>query len=128
MIVKMCSTDSHHKAVPFSGFIRKREKLAELRRAEAEKRKAKVEAFRPVFGRYDIKRAFMFGSVLRGNSTISSDIDLYVEDVSAKDYWKLWRELEETAGRPVDLYCQLDDPVFVQKIRERGKLVYESGH
>ena len=94
MTVKMYATDSHHKACSFSGFIRKREKLAELRRAEAGKRKAKVEDFRPIFVRYGIKRAFLFGSVLRESSNLLSDIDLYVEDASAKDYWKLWRELE----------------------------------
>jgi predicted nucleotidyltransferase len=54
-----------------------------------------------------------------------SDIDIYVEDLEAKRYWDLWRELEELANQPVDLYCQLDDPVFVEKIKKRGELIYE---
>lgn len=89
---------------------------------------AAVEALWPLFDKYQLSRVFVFGSVSRGLSGVSSDIDLYVEEVSGEDYWKLRHELEEEAGHSIDLYCQLDDPVFVQKIKERGKLVYESGH
>ena len=39
----------------------------------------------------------------------------------------MWHDLEELADHPVDLYCQFDDPVFVEKIKKRGELVYEGG-
>lgn len=112
----------------FSKFVRKKAEIERARRAKAKKKQGIVAGLGPVFEKYKIGRAFLFGSVLRGSSHGTSDIDLYVEEVSAEDYWALWRSLEEAAQHPIDLYCQLDDPVFVDKVRKRGKVIYESGH
>jgi predicted nucleotidyltransferase len=112
----------------FSKFIRKRTEMERARRAEALKKQGIVASLDQVLEKYKIRKAFLFGSVLRGSTHLSSDIDLYVEEVSAGDYWTLWRELEEAAQLSIDLYCQLDDPVFVKKIKKRGRLIYESGH
>lgn len=84
-----------------------------------------VDKLKRVFEKYGIKRAFLFGSVLDQLCMPHSDIDIYVEDIEGKKYWDLWRDLEELANQPVDLYCQLDDPVFVEKIKNRGELIYE---
>lgn len=108
----------------FAGFIRKRRERVKSRIKEAKQRMAVVEALWPLFDKYHLSRVFVFGSVSRGSSGVSSDIDLYIEEVSGEDYWKLRHELEEAAGKLIDLYCQLDDPVFVKKVKERGKLVY----
>jgi len=120
--------ESHSTYSPFAGFVRKRRQLLQSRRAEAKKKERIVAGLSALFEKYKIRKAFLFGSVLRGSSCVSSDIDLYVEEVTGKDYWALWRDLEETANQPIDLYCQLDDPVFVRKIKQRGKLIYESGY
>ena len=113
---------------PFSKFIRKKAEMERARRAEARKKERIVASLSQVFEKYNVRKALLFGSVSRGSSCASSDIDLYVEDVSAEVYWALWHDLEEGAKHSIDLYCQLDDPVFVQKIKKRGKLIYESGH
>lgn len=112
----------------FSKFIRKRAEIESARRSSAQKKQEIVAGLGQVFEKYKIRKAFLFGSVLRGSTHSSSDIDLYVEEVSAGDYWTLWRELEEAAQHSIDLYCQLDDPAFVKKIKNRGRLIYESGH
>ncbi|MBW2286163.1 MAG: nucleotidyltransferase domain-containing protein, partial [Deltaproteobacteria bacterium] len=62
--------------------------------------------------------AYIFGSVATGSCSPGSDIDLYVEDIRPEMFWALWRDLEMRADQPVDLYCQLDDPVFVSIIKE----------
>ena len=71
------------------------------------------------------KVVLLFGSVLTHRSTPTSDIDLLVVPLSAVDYWKFHHELEQSLGYPVDIYTQEDDPVFVQKILQRGEVVYE---
>ena len=110
----------------FSGIIEAKKKFLESRRKEVERKRKSVDTFKTVFERYNINRAFLFGSVLGASCSPESDIDIYVENVSGEDYWALWRDLEETANQSVDLYCQLDDPVFVARIKERGELIYES--
>ena len=78
-----------------------------------------------VFKKFEIHKVVLFGSVLTHRSTVSSDIDLLVTPLSAVDYWKFCHELERMILYPVDIYTQNDDPVFVQKILQRGEIVYE---
>jgi predicted nucleotidyltransferase len=60
----------------------------------------------PILKRYNVKRAGIFGSVVRGEETENSDIDLLVEiedEISLLDFAGLKLELEESLGRKVDL-------------------------
>ncbi len=60
----------------------------------------------PVFSRYKIKRAGVFGSVARGESTLKSDIDILVDmDLSYDlfDFIKFKQELETSLQKKVDL-------------------------
>ncbi|GAK56027.1 nucleotidyltransferase domain protein [Candidatus Vecturithrix granuli] len=79
----------------------------------------------PVFKKFGIHKVVLFGSVLTRRSTQTSDIDLLVLSLSSADYWKFRHELEQAIGYPVDIYTQDDEPVFVQKILQRGEIVYE---
>lgn len=110
---------------PFSEYIRKRKALIQERREAAKYKRKAIENFDKVFEKYSIKRAYLFGSVLRRSCAPDSDIDIYVEDLEKERFWDMWRELEECAESPVDLYCQADDPVFIEKIKQRGELIYE---
>lgn len=82
----------------------------------------------PLFRTYGISRAYLFGSVLTGACRKDSDIDLYVEGIEPEQYWELWKNLESQTGEAIDLHCDRDDPLFTQKIRKRGRLIYEAGH
>lgn len=73
-----------------------------------------------------MSRAYLFGSVTQGLCHGESDIDIYTEGVEPERYWDLWRELEAYTGERVDLYCDRDDPIFIQKVKERGRLLYEA--
>lgn len=60
----------------------------------------------PILKKYGVKRAGIFGSVVRGEETEKSDIDILVEiegRVSLLDFAGLKLELEEALGRKVDL-------------------------
>lgn len=60
----------------------------------------------PILKKYGVKRAGIFGSVARGESTEESDIDILVEiegRMSLLEFAGLKLELEEILGRKVDL-------------------------
>ncbi|MGC8546019.1 MAG: nucleotidyltransferase family protein [Athalassotoga sp.] len=60
----------------------------------------------PVFKKYKVKRAGIFGSVARGEDNIQSDIDILVElddNLSLFDYIRMKLEIEEILGKSVDL-------------------------
>jgi len=60
----------------------------------------------PILKKYGVARAGVFGSVVRGEATADSDIDILVEierRMSLLDFAGLKIELEEALGRKVDL-------------------------
>jgi len=60
----------------------------------------------PIFKKYGVKKAGVFGSVVRAEDTEKSDIDILVEiegRMSLLDFAGLKLELEEVLGRKVDL-------------------------
>ena len=59
-----------------------------------------------VLKKHDVKKASLFGSIVRGESTENSDIDLLVEfegEKSLLDLAGLKIELQELLGREVDV-------------------------
>lgn len=64
------------------------------------------EKILPVLRRHGIKRAGIFGSVVRGEATPESDVDILVELdelASLLDFIGIKLELEDVLGKPVDL-------------------------
>ncbi len=60
----------------------------------------------PILKHHGIKKAGLFGSVVRGELTGESDIDILVEideDISLLDFVGIKLEIEEKLGRKVDL-------------------------
>ena len=60
----------------------------------------------PILKQYGVAKAGIFGSVVRGEETKGSDIDILVEikrRMSLLDFAGLKLELEEALGRKVDL-------------------------
>ena len=60
----------------------------------------------PILEKYNIKRAGLFGSYVRGDMREDSDIDILVEieeDISLLDFVGIKLEIEETLGKKVDL-------------------------
>jgi hypothetical protein len=62
-----------------------------------------------IFQEYDVTMAGVFGSVARGESTYSSDVDMIVrlgKEKSLLALIRLERELSEALGRKVDLLTE----------------------
>ena len=60
----------------------------------------------PIFKQHGVEKAAIFGSVMRGEATAVSDIDILVEirnDMSLLDFAGLKIEIEEALGKDVDL-------------------------
>jgi len=60
----------------------------------------------PVLRRHQVKRAALFGSVVRGEMKENSDIDILVEvdnDLSLLDFIGIKQEIEDMLARRVDL-------------------------
>ncbi|MDI6735483.1 MAG: nucleotidyltransferase family protein [bacterium] len=60
----------------------------------------------PILQHYEVKRAGLFGSCVRGAMKENSDIDILVEiakDISLLDFVGLKLEIEEVLGSKVDL-------------------------
>ena len=63
----------------------------------------------PIFKRYGVKHARLFGSVATGSAGPESDVDILVSFLQPVDGWTyagLARELEEALSRSVDLVTE----------------------
>jgi len=84
-----------------------------------------------------VRRAYVFGSVVRPGAMLrsDSDIDVAVEGaLSAAAYFALWRELERAIpGRTVEVVELERDPSlcsgqalrFTERVRQTGEVIYE---
>jgi predicted nucleotidyltransferase len=79
----------------------------------------------PILQSHGVTRAYLFGSIAEGGAGARSDVDLLVLGVGAAAYWDLRHALELALGRPLDLFTQDDDPVFVAKVMTRGQVIYD---
>lgn len=58
---------------------------------------------KPIFKKYGVKKALLFGSYSRGEANINSDFDLIVDKVSVGDSFELKEDIKEATGKDVDL-------------------------
>lgn len=82
--------------------------------------------FKIVASRFvEIERIIVFGSFTDGSFKICSDLDLYIEGLSAANYFAVKRHIEELLDIDIDLYNDGDNKEFIQKIKSRGVVFYE---
>ena len=79
----------------------------------------------PIFLKYGIEKAVIFGSIVDGRHTSMSDIDLFVQYLANERFFDFKRELEDALNIPVDLHTDKDDSSFIKKIMSRGEVIYE---
>ena len=82
--------------------------------------------------KFDVRRLDVFGSVARGTSTNTSDLDLLVEfnaprNHPAKRFFGLLHQLEDTLNCKVDILTMrgLRNPYFRKRILQERITVYE---
>lgn len=111
-------------------------KFEKLKQRWREERSGKVEEARrrrallltrakPVFEQYKLSKVVLFGSVAEGRCRKHSDTDLYVHPLAGLKYWDFVHDLEEAVQHPVDVYTEGDDRIFIDKIQDRGQVIYE---
>lgn len=77
--------------------------------------------------RYNVTRVILFGSFAKGRYRFDSDVDIAVEGLSSRDYWKAWVEVDNLSSISVDLRCLEDFPTeFRNQIIKQGIVVYEN--
>lgn len=83
---------------------------------------------------HQVKRAYAFGSVVKGNFSLDSDIDLLIAFEEGLDpvkygelYFNLADELESLLHRSVDLVTEpsLKNPYFIKDINQTKIALYE---
>lgn len=65
-----------------------------------------IKISKPILQKYRVQKAALFGSVVRGDATPTSDIDMLIdppERFSLFDFAGLTVDLEETLHRPIDV-------------------------
>ena len=96
----------------------------------------KIEKLRKIVAtlcrEFEVKRLDVFGSMVRGTTTQSSDIDPLVELVDpdnrpAKRFFGLLHRLEDTLKCDIDLYTyrSLRNPYFRTRVLKERESVYE---
>ena len=87
-----------------------------------------------LFKRHRVKRAYAFGSAVKGTFKAESDVDILVafEDglnpvEYGQHYFDLAEDLERILQRPVDLLTenQLKNAFFIKRLNESKVLLYE---
>ena len=86
----------------------------------------------PILKRHNVKRASLFGSVVRGEAREDSDVDILVElpkGLSLFDFVGIQLELEEALGVKVDLgeYSTIKSIIREQIMSEQVP-IYEEKH
>ena len=83
----------------------------------------------PVFRKFGVARAWVYGSFALGSANAYSDVDLIVEMppgvVLGRSFFDLRRELKEAFGRKVDLHLPPNDAARAECVRvlERTKVL-----
>jgi len=83
----------------------------------------------PLFSKYDVRKAVLFGSYGKGNATEKSDIDLLVDSgLRGLRFIGFLDEVQKAVGKDVDLF----DVTHIQtgseierEIQQTGVVVYE---
>ena len=78
---------------------------------------------REISAKYHIRRVLLFGSSLVDPDK-SRDIDIAVEGISPRDFFKYYGELIIRLSKPVDVIDLSSKSKFIDIIEEEGVLLY----
>ena len=81
------------------------------------------EKIQEIYRKYKVKRALLFGSSIYTDKN-SNDIDIAVEGVNPKDFFKFYGELIFSLSKPVDIVDLAETSKFVRLIQKEGIPVY----
>ena len=83
----------------------------------------------PIFGKYDIRKAVLFGSYGKGTASSKSDVDLLVDsDLRGLRFVGFLGDIQNAVGRDVDLFDVthiIPDSWIDHEIQQTGVVLYE---
>jgi predicted nucleotidyltransferase len=82
-----------------------------------------IEKIKELSSKYDVGKVILFGSSLDPQRQ-SKDIDLAIEGVAAKDYYRYCSELMMALTKPVDIVDLSVSCKFIDIIIEEGVVLY----
>lgn len=88
-----------------------------------------TELLFPVFKRYNVRKAILFGSVAKGTNQNNSDLDIVVDsNLKGLRFIGLLEDLQQAIDREIDLldvaHIEEDSPVE-DEIKKTGVVIYE---
>ena len=94
----------------------------------------KLPEVKNLLKRYNVKKAYAFGSVCTDRFTEKSDIDLLISFeegldpvVQGENWWSLYYALQKLTGRDIDLVTEysLKNPYFIKVVNQTKTAIYE---
>ena len=82
-----------------------------------------IKTIKELSSKYDAGKVILFGSSLDSQRE-SKDIDLAIEGISPKDYYRYCGELMMALSKPVDIVDLSVPSKFVDMILEEGVVLY----
>jgi predicted nucleotidyltransferase len=81
------------------------------------------QKIREVSEKYHVKRVLLFGSSLDATRE-SQDIDIAVEGISPKDFFKYYGDLMLKLSKPIDVIDLSGRSKFTELIQQEGVMLY----
>jgi len=93
---------------------------------------------KPVFTKYHIQKAILFGSFARGSQNQKSDIDLILIQETEEPYFERYKGIlqdlyKAVKGRDLEVFIYTPEELerishrrFIQRAWQEGKIIYES--
>lgn len=88
-----------------------------------------TELLFPVFKRYNVRKAILFGSVAKGTNQNNSDLDIVVDsNLKGLRFIGLLEDLQQAVDREIDLLdvAHIEENSLVEnEIKKTGVVIYE---
>lgn len=97
-----------------------------------------TEQIRPIFKKYKVQKAILFGSFARGRQSRKSDVDLILIQKTDEPYFKRFEGIlselyKKVQGRDIEVFIYTPEELehirhrsFIKCALEEGKVIYES--
>ncbi len=85
--------------------------------------KSDLEIIKKISKKYGVKKVFLFGSAKK-DASLAHDIDLAVEGIEPKLFFKYGSELYLNLSKPVDLVDLSINDKITQLIKQEAVLIY----
>jgi predicted nucleotidyltransferase len=115
---------------PIEYWLKKRKKIQEKNQTKARQVRNNLEPIiKLLVDEFGATKIILFGSLLTNKFHQESDIDLAVEGIQSRDYFRALAKVNDLGECPIDLKPMEDlDPYFLGKVLQKGQCIYEKNH